>query len=116
MNLKAYRDSWPDDDPHANFKAEVACYTAADPMPTIRNLSKGTGIPAECLIRYVLVKYAASGSEALMAMEPIVFRQMREHIARAEEAGSDAARLKAYASLKAMVDWLGMDIPRPDAL
>ena len=84
MNLRAYRDSWRDDDPHANFKAEVACYTAADPMPTIENLSKGTGIPVDCLIRYVLVKYAASGSEALMAMEPIVFRQMREHVARAE--------------------------------
>ena len=116
MNLRAYRDSWPDDDPHANFKAEVACYTAADPMPTIENLSKGTGIPAECLIRYVLVKYAASGSEALMAMEPIVFRQMREHVAQAEEEGSDAARLKAYVALRDMVRWLGMDIPPPDAL
>ena len=108
MNLRAYRDSWRDDDPHANFKAEVACYTAADPMPTIENLSKGTGIPVDCLIRYVLVKYAASGSEALMAMEPIVFRQMREHVARAEEDGSDAAKLKAYAALKEMVEWLAV--------
>ena len=108
MNLRVYRDSWADDDPHANFKAEVACYTAADPMPTIENLSKGTGIPVDCLIRYVLVKYAASGSEALMAMEPIVFRQMREHVARAEEDGSDAAKLKAYAALKEMVEWLAV--------
>ena len=106
--MKPYRDSWPADDPHANFKAEVACYTAADPMPTIENLSKGTGIPVDCLIRYVLVKYAASGSEALMAMEPIVFRQMREHVARAEEDGSDAAKLKAYAALKEMVEWLAV--------
>jgi hypothetical protein len=108
VTLRAYRDSWPSDDPHANFKAEVACYTSADPLPTIENLSKGTGIPVECLIRYVLVKYAASGSEALMAMDPIVFRQMREHVKRAEEEGSDAAKLKAYAALKAIVEWLGV--------
>ena len=58
--LKPYRDEWPPDDPHANFKAEVACYTAADPLPTMENLSRLTGIPVGCLIRYVLVKYAAS--------------------------------------------------------
>jgi len=75
-------------------------------MPTIENLSRNTGIPVECLIRYVLVRYAASGSEALLAMEPIVFRQMQEHIARAEQEGSEAARLRAYAALKDMVRWL----------
>lgn len=107
MELRAYRESWASDDPHANFKAEVACYSVADPMPTLENLSKSTGIPVECLIRYVLVKYAASGSEALLAMEPIVFRQMREQVARAEEDGGDAARLKAYAALKEMIAWLG---------
>jgi hypothetical protein len=106
VELKPYRDTWPADDRHANFKAEVACYTAADPMPTMENLSRGTGIPVECLVRYVLVKYAASGSEALMALDPIVFRQMREQVARAEAEGTDAARLRAYAALKEMVAWL----------
>lgn len=95
------------DDPHANFKAEVACYTAADPMPTLENLSRLTGIPVERLIRYVLVKYAASASEALLAMDPIVFRQMRDQIARAEDEGTDAARLRAYEALKQIVSWLG---------
>ena len=33
-------------DPHANFKAEVAAYTAQDPMPTIYRLSELTGISA----------------------------------------------------------------------
>jgi hypothetical protein len=109
MDMQPYRDQWPPDDPHANLKSEVACYTAADPLPTIENLSRMTGIPVGCLIRYVLVKYAASGSEASMAMmaqDPIVFRQMREHIARAEEDGSDEAKLKAYAALKEIVAWL----------
>jgi hypothetical protein len=107
VDLKPYRDTWPEDDRHANFKAEVACYTAADPLPTLENLSAGTGIPVGCLIRYVLVKYAASGSEALMAMDPIVFRQMREHVERAEKDGSDAAKLKAYGALREMIEWLG---------
>jgi hypothetical protein len=92
--------------PHANFKAGVARYTVADPMPTLENLSLNTGIPAGCLIRYVLVKYAASGAETLLAMDPIVFRQMREHVTRAEKDGTDIARLKAYGALKEMIDWL----------
>ena len=94
------------DDPHANFKAEVACYTAADPMPALQNLSVETGIPVDSLVRYVLVKWTASGSEALLSMGPIVFEQMRQHIARAEAAGDDSARLKAYESLRHMVSWL----------
>jgi hypothetical protein len=109
VDLKPYRDTWASDDRHANFKAEVACYTAADPLPTLENLSKGTGIPVECLIRYVLVKWAASGSEALMAMGPIVFRQMQAHVEAAEADGGDAAKLRAYQALKEMVGWLGAD-------
>jgi hypothetical protein len=95
------------EDPHANFKAEVACYSAADPTPTLENLSRLTGIPLERLIRYVLVKYAASGSDALLSMDPIVFRQMRDQIQRAEEEGTDAAKLRAYEALKQIVAWLG---------
>jgi hypothetical protein len=106
MHLRPYRDTWPTDDPHANFKSDVANYTTADPLPTIERLSEGTGIPVECLVRYVLVKWAASGSDALLAMGPIVFEQMREHVDRAEAAGSDAARLRAYTALKGIVSWL----------
>jgi hypothetical protein len=106
VDLQPYRDTWPEDDRHANFKAEVACYTVADPRPTLENLSLETGIPVGCLIRYVLVKYAASGSEALLAMGPIVFTQMRDHLRAAEAEGSDAARLRAYEALKQMISWL----------
>ena len=62
--LAPYRDTWPADDLDANFKAEVACYTSADPLPTLENLSRSTGIPVGCLARYILVKWTASGSEA----------------------------------------------------
>lgn len=95
------------EDPHANFRAEVACYTAADPMPTLNNLSSLTGVPVDQLIRYVLVKYAASGSDALLSLDPIVFRQMRDQIAKAEAAGSEEARLQAYEALRQMIAWLG---------
>ncbi|HVK06905.1 MAG TPA: DUF6027 family protein [Armatimonadaceae bacterium] len=104
--MEPYRDRWEADDPHANFKAEVAAYTVTDPLPTLEELSRATGIPVPCLVRYVLVKWAASGAEALLAMTPIALRQMREHVERAEAAGTDAARLEAYAALRAMVAWL----------
>ncbi|MDZ4815683.1 MAG: DUF6027 family protein [Verrucomicrobiota bacterium] len=107
LDLPPYRDHWTIDDPHANFKAEVAAYSITDPLPTLDNLSKLTGIPTLSLIRYILVKYAASPNEALLAMEPIVFRQLKQKIADAESAGSDEARLAAYHSLREIITWLG---------
>lgn len=106
MNLYPYTDSWPGDDPHANFKADVAAYTAADPLPTLENLSKATGVPVPCLVRYVLVKYATSGADALLTMSPIVVQQMAEHVAKAEAAATDQARLAAYDALRQMIGWL----------
>ena len=108
MELRAYRDAWPADDRNANLKADVTAYTSHDPLPTLRNLSHGTGIPVECLIRYVLVKYGASGSDALLAMRPIVLRQMEDHVAKAELEDTDAARLRAYEALKSMIAWLAL--------
>jgi len=109
MELEPYRDTWSTDDPHANFKAEVANYTVSDPLPTMESLSELTGIPTGSLIRYVLVKWAASRAEAMLEMEPVVLQQMNEHVGKAELAGTDAARLEAYEALKQMIAWLGMD-------
>jgi hypothetical protein len=106
MELYPYRDTWDENDPHANFKAEVATVSVADPLPTLENLSRATGIPVPCLIRYVLVKYATSGAEALLAMTPIVFEQMEQHVERAEAAGTASARLEAYQALRQMIAWL----------
>ena len=50
-------------------------------------MSAGAGVPVECIVRYVLVKYAASGADALLAMTPIVFRQMQDIVERAEQGG-----------------------------
>jgi hypothetical protein len=105
-DLQPYKGDWTPDDPHANFKAEVAAYTLMDPLPTLEVLSAATGIPVGCLVRYVLVKWAASGPEALLAMEPIALEQMRDHVAQAEAEGTDEARLRAYEALKQMIAWL----------
>jgi hypothetical protein len=106
MDLYAYTDAWEDTDRHASFKADVAHYTVADPLPTLEGLSAATGIPVPCLVRYVLVKYAASGADAMLMMGPLVLRQMEDQVARAEEAGTDTAKLEAYEALKGIVRWL----------
>ncbi len=106
MELKPYEDSWEQDDPHANFKEEVALYGVVDPLPTLENLSKNTGIPVSSLIRYILVKYTASGSDAVLAMTPYAIRQMQDHINKAEAADTVEARLEAYESLRQMISWL----------
>ena len=106
MQLYPYTESWEEHDPHANFKADVAHYTVVDPMPTIEGLSRATGIPIPCLIRYILVKYAASNADALLAIGPLVLRQMEQQVASAEADGSDPARLKAYEALRQIVSWL----------
>ncbi len=89
----------------------MAAYTVHDPVPTLEVLSQDTGIPVPCLVRYVLVKYAASGSDALLAMTPIVLRQMQDQLAQAEAAGTDAARLRAYAALRQIIGWLAQGTP-----
>lgn len=106
MELLPYTDSWEPADRHANFKAEVAAYSVHDPLPTLQVLSRATGIPVPSLVRYILVKYAASGSDAVLAMTPLVLRQMSDQIAEAEAAGTDLARLKAYEALRQIVAWL----------
>lgn len=106
MELYAYTDTWEPDEPHANFKADVANYTVVDPLPTMEGLSRATGVPVPCLIRYVLVKYASSGSDVMLAMGPLVLRQMQDQIDAAEHAGTDEARLQAYEALRQIIAWL----------
>ena len=108
MEIQPYQDSWAKDDPHANFKEEVALYSVADPLPTLENLSKDTGIPVSALIRYILVKYTASGSEAVLAMTPYALRQMQEHINKAEAMNTAESRLEAYESLRQIISWLSI--------
>ncbi|MEZ4620649.1 MAG: DUF6027 family protein [Caldilineaceae bacterium] len=104
--MSIYDGPWDDDDPHANFKAEVAAYTKSDPLPTLSVLGESTGIPVGALVRYILVRWAGSGAEMLLAMEPVVLQQMQEQIARAEAADRDDDRLTGLSALRQIVAWL----------
>lgn len=61
---------------HRAFASLVAATQAQDPMPTFEALSQTTGIPVRDLVHHALVRWAASGSEMLMAIEPQVLRQL----------------------------------------
>ena len=56
----------------------------------------------------MLVKYAASASDALLSMQPIVFGQMQAVIKKAEAEGTNEARLRAYETLRQIVSWLAL--------
>src|SRR5712691_7168579 len=98
--LETYAASWPHDDPDAGFRRMVAEYSRLDPLPTLEVLSRSKGISVGALARCVLARYCTSGSDALLEMGPRVVRQMDEVVQKAEAAGTDAAKLKAYEALR----------------
>jgi Family of unknown function (DUF6027) len=93
-------------DPHANFKREVAAGALADPLPTLQNLAAYVGLPLGAVCRHALVKWASAGSDALLEVGPVWVRRLAEPVARAEEVGTDEARLAAYEELRGLLDWL----------
>ena len=113
VTLEPYAGPWDDDDPDANFKADVALYSPVDPMVTIRTLSGNVGVPEGALVRYVLAKYATGGSGGLLELGPTMVHRLWEPIDRAEQAGSDEARLEAYGQLRQMIGWLRLPLEDP---
>lgn len=110
VRLEAWDGPWADDDPDANFKAEVALYARADPLVTIRNLSENLGIPEGALVRYVLARWATGGSGGLLELGPSMVHRLGAVVDRAEEAASDEARLAAYEQLRQMISWLRLPL------
>lgn len=111
--LEVYGGPWAPDDKDANFKEEVACYSRVDPMPALERMSLDLGIPVGSLARYVLVKWAASGSEGLLELGPRVVRQMEDVVSRAEALGTREARLEAYHRLAQIISWLKVPLDEP---
>ena len=111
--LEPYVGTWPPDDPDAGFRSLVAEYSRIDPLPTLETLSRHKGIPVGALVGFVLARYCTSGSDALLEMGPRVVRQMDAFVRDAEQAGTDEARLKAYAALKVIVSWLQVPLDDP---
>src|SRR5580698_8591770 len=113
VRLEPYTGPWAEDDPDANFKADVALYATVDPMATIRMLSANVGVPVGALVRYVLAKYATGVSGGLLELGPTMVHRLWEPIERAERADTDAARLEAYGQLKQMIQWLRLPLDDP---
>jgi hypothetical protein len=113
VTLEAYKGPWEAGDKDANFKSDVAMYSAIDPMPTLDRMSSNMKIPVGSLARYVLVKWATSGSEGLMEVGPRVVRQMADVVERAEAKGTEEARLEAYRALSQMISWLEYPLDNP---
>lgn len=114
ITLEPYDGTWPAGDPDAGFRRMVAEYARIDPMPTLDRLSRSKGIPVGALVGFVLARYAASGSDALLEMGPRVVRQMSDLVREAEAAGTDDARLEAYRALRSIVSWLLVPLDDPD--
>ncbi len=115
IRLERWVGPWPEDDPDANFKSDVALYSLLDPLFTINNLSAGVGVPVGAICRYVLAKWATGGSGGLLELGPTMTRRLAEVCEQAEGVGTDEARLEAFAQLREMILWLRMPLDYPDA-
>ena len=113
VQLLRWNGPWPDDDPDANFKAEVADYCRLDPLVTLQGMSDNLGIPIGALAQYVLARWATAGSGGLLELGPQMVHRLWEPVARAEAAGTDDARLAAYAELRGLLSWLKVPLEDP---
>ena len=115
IRLERWDGPYDDDDPDANFKADVAAYSLLDPLTTLTTLSRNIDVPVGALARYVLAKWVTGGSEALLELGPSTVRRMATLCQQAEAEGTDAARLAAYEQLRAIVSWLEVPLDEPDS-
>ena len=84
VELLRWSGPWPNDDPDATFKAEVADYCRLDPLLTLQGMSQNLDIPVGALARYVLARCSTAGSGGLMELRPTMMHRRWEPIARAE--------------------------------
>lgn len=114
VRLERWTGPWPADDKDANFKADVALYSAADPLRTVAGLSASTGVPVGAIVRYVLARWASEGASGLLELGPTMVRRLEAVCAEAEDLGTDEARLAAYGRLHQMLEWLAYPLEHPE--
>ncbi|MBM3670959.1 MAG: hypothetical protein FJW86_02050 [Actinobacteria bacterium] len=114
ITLEPFTGPWPDDDPDANFKADLALYAYVDPLETIRNLSANIDVPVGALCHYVLAKWATAGSGGLLELGPTMIHRLAVVPDEAEAVGTDEARLAAYGQLRQMLGWLRHPLEHPE--
>ena len=115
VELEAWTGPWEPDDPDANLKADVAAHSFLDPLETIRELSRSSGIPVGALARYVLSRWATAGSGGLLELGPTMTERLWAPVAAAESTDDDAQRLAAYHQLRQMLSWLRFPLEHEDA-
>lgn len=104
--VEAWSGTWADDDPNANFKADVALHSLLDPMATMRGLAAAVGLPAGAVVHYALARYATSGSAGLLELGPKMVERLWAPVDKAERSGDDASRLHAYHEVRKLLSWL----------
>lgn len=114
ITLQRWDGPWPDDDPDANFKTDVALYNKLNPLTTLEQLGRNVDIPLGALVRYVLAKFATGGSGAALELGPTTVAKLAEFVDTAEAAGTDEARLAAYRGLRDYISWLRLPYDQPD--
>lgn len=82
-------------DADQNFRDVVAQSLRVDPRPTLENLARDTGLTFDQVAHYALVRYASSGSEALLAFDSIALRQLIE-----------ARKARDWDKVGSIIDWL----------
>jgi hypothetical protein len=110
IEVGGWSGPWDDDDPDANFKADVALYSHVDPLSTIGNLAAAMGIPEGAVVHYVLAKWASAGSGGLLELGPSMVHRLWAVIERAEQNDSETSRLAAYEQLRQMISWLRLPL------
>ena len=115
VRLERWSGPWADDDPDANFKADIATYSLVDPLATIRTLADNIGVPVGAVCRYVLARWATEGSGGLLELGPHMAGRLWSVCEAADEQDTDVARLAAYTQLRDMLRWLNFPLEDPDA-
>jgi hypothetical protein len=85
----------PPHDRNENFRHDVALSLRVDPKPTLENLARSTGVSYDDVVHHALVRYASSGAEALLAVEPFALRELIE-----------ARQKQDWKKVGALIDWL----------
>ena len=114
IELTPWRGAWSHDDPFADLKSDIAAHAGLDPLTTLEGLSDTSGIPVGALARYVLTRWAAGGSEALLEIGASGVDHLARLVERAERTGTEEARLEAYAGVRDIVQWLRAGLDAPD--
>jgi hypothetical protein len=110
LELVGWEGPWDPDDPDANFKADVALYSHVDPMTTIGKLAAAMEMPEGAVVHYVLAKWSSAGSGGLLELGPTMVHRLWAVVEKAEETGTDTARLEAYEQLRQMISWLRLPL------